>query len=63
MEIDTHQPILSTISSYNIEQLLNIHPRLCILHKWSHYDGIKIFISKIQIKLFLYFRLWSSFNL
>jgi hypothetical protein len=30
MKIDTDQSILS-----------NIHPRLCILHKWSHFDGKK----------------------
>jgi hypothetical protein len=41
MQNNTNQPILLTTSLYNIEQLSNIHPRLCTLHKWSHFDGRK----------------------
>ena len=32
--------LLSTSSSDN-GQVPNIQPRLCILHKWPHYDGTK----------------------
>jgi hypothetical protein len=57
MQSGTNQPILLTTSSYNIEQLSNIRPRLCTLHKWSHFDGRNknFLFLKIQIKLFEYF--------
>lgn len=30
-------------SQYDNDQLANIRPRLCLLRKWPHYDGQKIF--------------------
>ncbi|CAF1516575.1 unnamed protein product [Adineta ricciae] len=32
-------------TSNDFEQLANIHPRLCILHKWAHFDGYGIHLS------------------
>ena len=36
MKNDTNQVVLS-----DIERSMNIHPRLCTLHKWPHYNGMK----------------------
>lgn len=54
MQVGTSQSILSITSSYHVEQLSNIHPRLCTLHKWSHFDGKKISheSKEIEIRLF-----------
>jgi len=45
--IDTNPPTVC-----QDEQLLNIHPRICILHKWPHYDGIQNFVFHINLKFF-----------
>jgi hypothetical protein len=49
VQVDTNQSVLPTTSSYTIEQAKYIHPRLCILHKWSHYNGRQIFLFEKQI--------------
>jgi hypothetical protein len=41
LQTDTNQSSLPSTPSYPIDQLRNIQPRLCILHKWSGYDGMK----------------------
>lgn len=41
MEIEINQ----SKSTQSIEHLSNIHPRLCTLHKWPHFDGYGIHLS------------------
>ena len=35
-----NEPSLLTTASYDMKPVTGIHPRVCTLHKWSHYDGI-----------------------
>lgn len=49
-QIGLNQSSLLSTSSSDIGQVPKIQPRLCILRKWSHYDGTKnhSFLLEIQ---------------